>query len=87
MPVTRNWRSRYAERRADARDALLKIGSGCRLFLSPGCGEPQRLREEGDRSGSAHAEGFPEKRLNAAYVVRERRRLAVGPVLREGGTL
>ena len=29
-----------------AREALLKIRSGSRIFLSPGCGEPQHLLEE-----------------------------------------
>ena len=46
MPVVRNWKKHYAERRQSARDALLKIRSGSRVFLSPGCGEPQHLLEE-----------------------------------------
>ena len=46
MPVTRNWRSRYTERCTVARDALLLIGSGSRVLLGPGCGEPQHLLED-----------------------------------------
>jgi acyl-CoA hydrolase/GNAT superfamily N-acetyltransferase len=70
MPVTRNWRSRYAERRASARDALLKIGSGSRLFLSPGCGEPQHLLEELVRLGGEDGQ------LNDVEIVHM---LTVGP--------
>jgi len=55
MPVVSNWRKLYSERRMSARDALLRIRSGSRVFLSPGCGEPQHLLEElvrlGDTSG------------------------------------
>ena len=46
MPVVSNWRKCYSERQMSARDALLKIRSGSRIFLSPGCGEPQYLLEE-----------------------------------------
>ena len=46
MPVVSNWKNIYAERRISARDALLKIRSGSRIFLSPGCGEPQHLVDE-----------------------------------------
>jgi len=46
MPVVSNWRKCYSERQMNARDALLKIRSGSRIFLSPGCGEPQYLLEE-----------------------------------------
>ncbi len=46
MPVMGNWRNIYAERLMDARKALLKIRSGSRVFLGPGCGEPQHLLEE-----------------------------------------
>lgn len=45
MPVVRNWIKNYAGRRASARDALRQIRSGSRVFLSPGCGEPQHLLE------------------------------------------
>jgi acyl-CoA hydrolase/GNAT superfamily N-acetyltransferase len=46
MPVVRHWKKHYAERCTSARDALLEIRSGSRVFLSPGCGEPQHLLEE-----------------------------------------
>jgi len=46
MPVMANWRVLYSERLMSAREALLKIRSGSRVFLSPGCGEPQHLLEE-----------------------------------------
>jgi len=46
MPVVSNWRKCYSERLMSARDALLKIRSGSRAFLGPGCGEPQYLLEE-----------------------------------------
>ena len=46
MPVVRNWKKHYSERCQSARDALPKIRSGSRVFLSPGCGEPQHLLEE-----------------------------------------
>lgn len=45
MPVVTDWRRRYTERCMSARDALLRIRSGNRVFLSPGCGEPQHLLE------------------------------------------
>jgi acyl-CoA hydrolase/ribosomal protein S18 acetylase RimI-like enzyme len=45
MPVMGNWKKLYAERLMSARDALLKIRSGSRVFLGPGCGEPQYLLE------------------------------------------
>ncbi|MFN2108393.1 MAG: GNAT family N-acetyltransferase [Anaerolineae bacterium] len=46
MPVMANWKKLYSERLMSAREALLKIRSGSRVFLSPGCGEPQHLLEE-----------------------------------------
>ena len=46
MPRVENWKRCYAERLMSARDALLKIRSGSRIFLSPGCGEPQFLLNE-----------------------------------------
>ena len=46
MPVLSDWKKCYSERLMSARDALLKIRSGSRVFLSPGCGEPQHLLEE-----------------------------------------
>lgn len=46
MPVVGDWVSRYSSRCMSAHDALLKIRSGNRVFLSPGCGEPQHLLEE-----------------------------------------
>lgn len=46
MPVMANWKNLYSERLMSAREALLKIRSGSRVFLSPGCGEPQHLLEE-----------------------------------------
>ncbi len=46
MPLISNWRKAYEERRMDARSALLKIRSGNRIFLSPGCGEPQHLLDQ-----------------------------------------
>ncbi|HGJ65758.1 TPA: acetyl-CoA hydrolase/transferase family protein, partial [bacterium] len=46
MPKINNWKNAYAERRMSAREALLKIRSGSRIFLSPGCGEPQHLLDE-----------------------------------------
>jgi GNAT superfamily N-acetyltransferase len=51
MPVVRNWKKHYAERCQSTREALLKIHSGSRVFLSPGCGEPQHLVEELVRLG------------------------------------
>lgn len=46
MPVGSNWKERYSDKILSARDALLKIRSGNRIFLSPGCGEPQHLLNE-----------------------------------------
>ncbi|MHB1354753.1 MAG: GNAT family N-acetyltransferase [Anaerolineae bacterium] len=46
MPVVGDWVSRYSSRCMSAHDALLRIKSGNRVFLSPGCGEPQHLLEE-----------------------------------------
>ena len=46
MPIVRNWKNHYSERCQSARDALLEIRSGSRVFLGPGCGEPQHLLEE-----------------------------------------
>jgi acyl-CoA hydrolase/GNAT superfamily N-acetyltransferase len=46
MPVVSNWKKDYDERKMNARNALLKIRSGSRVFLSPGCGEPQHLLDE-----------------------------------------
>ncbi len=51
MPVVGEWLRRYSQRCMSARDALLKIRSGTRVFLSPGCGEPQHLLEELVRLG------------------------------------
>ena len=45
MPVVRNWIQNYANRRMNARDAIKQIKSGSRVFLSPGCAEPQHLLE------------------------------------------
>ena len=46
MPRVCNWRKCYSERCMSANDALLKIRSGSRIFLSPGCAEPMHLLEE-----------------------------------------
>lgn len=46
-----------------ARDALLKIHSGSRVFLSPGCGEPQHLLDELVKLGGT------ERRLNDVEIV------------------
>jgi len=46
-----------------ARDALLNIRSGSRVFLSPGCGEPQHLLEELVQLGGK------DRRLNDVEVV------------------
>ena len=46
MPVVGNWIRTYGSRRSTARQALQKIRSGSRVFLGPGCGEPQHLLEE-----------------------------------------
>jgi len=45
MPVVSNWIKNYSSRRMSAREALGKIHSGSRVFLSPGCAEPQHLLE------------------------------------------
>ena len=46
MPIVSNWKAIYEERLMSARKALRKIRSGNRVFISPGCGEPQHLLEE-----------------------------------------
>ena len=63
MPVVRQWIRDYAKKRMSAEDALLQIRSGSRVFLSPGCGEPQHLLEELVRLGT---EGH---RLNDVEIV------------------
>lgn len=63
MPVVSSWRKLYNERRMSARDALLKIRSGSRVFLSPGCGEPQHLLDELVKLGGT------EKRLHDVEIV------------------
>lgn len=63
MPAVGNWRKNYNDRLMSARDALLKIRSGSRIFLSPGCGEPQHLLDELVRLGGT------EKRLNDVEIV------------------
>ena len=45
MPVVSNWIKTYSTRRMGAREALGQIRSGSRVFLSPGCAEPQHLLE------------------------------------------
>ncbi len=70
MPVVSNWRKCYSERLMGARDALLRIRSGSRVFLSPGCGEPQHLLEELVRLGAT------DRRLNDVEIVHM---LTVGP--------
>ena len=70
MPKVGSWKKYYSERRASARDALLKIRSGSRVFLSPGCGEPQHLLEELVQLGAT------DKQLNDVEVVHM---LTVGP--------
>lgn len=52
MPVVRQWIRDYAKKRMSAEDALLQIRSGSRVFLSPGCAEPQHLLEELVRLGT-----------------------------------
>ena len=55
MPVVSNWIKNYSSRRMSAREALGKIHSGSRVFLSPGCAEPQHLLETlVELGGSAH---------------------------------
>jgi len=73
MPVVGNWIRCYSERRMTAEQALLKIQSGSRVFLSPGCGEPQHLLEELVRLGAV------ERRLNDVEIVHM---LTVGPAPR-----
>ena len=63
MPVVKQWIRDYAKKRTSATDALMQIRSGSRVFLSPGCGEPQHLLEELVRLG---AEG---RRLNDVEIV------------------
>ncbi|MGM0401814.1 MAG: 4-hydroxybutyrate CoA-transferase, partial [Chloroflexota bacterium] len=46
MQAVKEWTERYADKTMSARDALLQIRSGSRVFLSPGCGEPQHLLNE-----------------------------------------
>ncbi|MGB9597557.1 MAG: acetyl-CoA hydrolase/transferase family protein, partial [Candidatus Poribacteria bacterium] len=63
MPIVGNWSKYYKERRMSARDALLRIRSGSRVFLSPGCGEPQYLLDELVKLGGT------ERRLNDVEIV------------------
>lgn len=63
MPVVSNWKNLYSDRRMSARDALLKIHSGSRVFLSPGCGEPQHLVDELVKLGGK------DRRLNDVEIV------------------
>jgi len=63
MPVVRNWKKHYAQRCQSARGALQEIHSGSRVFLSPGCGEPQHLLEE------LVALGGVSRRLNDVEIV------------------
>ncbi len=67
MPKSSNWKQCYSERCTSAQDALLKIKSGGRVFLGPGCGEPQHLLEELVKLG---------ERLNDVEIVHM---LTVGP--------
>ncbi|MBC7294212.1 MAG: 4-hydroxybutyrate CoA-transferase, partial [Chloroflexi bacterium] len=69
MPVVGEWLRRYAERTMTAREALLRIKSGSRVFLSPGCAEPQHLLEELVKLGA-------ENRLHDVEIVHM---LTVGP--------
>lgn len=69
MPVVGEWLRRYAERTMTAREALLRIKSGSRVFLSPGCAEPQHLLEELVKLGT-------ENRLHDVEIVHM---LTVGP--------
>lgn len=69
MPVVGEWLRRYAERTMTAREALLRIKSGSRIFLSPGCAEPQHLLEELVKLGA-------ENRLHDVEIVHM---LTVGP--------
>jgi len=70
MPIVGNWRKCYSERQMSAKDALMKIRSGSRIFLSPGCGEPQHLLEELVKLGGTTG------RLNDVEIVHM---LTVGP--------
>ena len=63
MPVVSNWRKHYSEKLISARSALLKIHSGSRVFLSPGCGEPQHLLDELVKLGGT------ERQLNDVEIV------------------
>ncbi|MBN2006830.1 MAG: GNAT family N-acetyltransferase [Anaerolineae bacterium] len=63
MPVMANWKKIYDERLVKARDALLKIRSGSRVFLGPGCGVPQHLLEELVKLGAE------DNRLNDVEIV------------------
>jgi acyl-CoA hydrolase len=63
MPVVGNWIRTYSKRRVSARDALSQIRSGSRVFLGPGCGEPQHLLEELVRQGAE------DRRLNDVEIV------------------
>lgn len=46
MPIMQDWKERYTSKLMSGQQALLKIRSGNRVFLSPACGEPQHLLEE-----------------------------------------
>ncbi len=63
MPVVKQWIRDYGQKRRTANEALLEIRSGSRVFLSPGCGEPQHLLEALVRLGT---EGH---RLNDVEIV------------------
>jgi acyl-CoA hydrolase/GNAT superfamily N-acetyltransferase len=63
MPIVKQWIRDYANKRRSASEALLQIRSGSRVFLSPGCGEPQHLMEELVRLGAV------EHRLNDVEIV------------------
>jgi acyl-CoA hydrolase/RimJ/RimL family protein N-acetyltransferase len=70
MPVMANWKEIYEKRKKSAREALLEINSGNRVFLSPGCGEPQHLLNELVELGGKSAQ------LNDVEIVHM---LTVGP--------
>ncbi|MBD3183101.1 GNAT family N-acetyltransferase [Candidatus Poribacteria bacterium] len=63
MPSEKDWQNVFAERKMSAREALSKIRSGSRIFLSPGCGEPQHLLDELVKLGGT------DRRLNDVEVV------------------
>ena len=63
MSVMSNWREYYSEHCMTAQDALSKIRSGSRIFLSPGCAEPQHLLDELVRLGGMG------KKLNDVEIV------------------